>query len=749
MTQLVGPRRALLSGVAGYRKQLIVNNAQVSADLTDFPILLSLTTDNDLASRCQSNGADLYITTADGVTTVPHEIEYFNSATGELQLWFKGDISSTTDTAFFLHYGDQARADSQDVTNVWDSDFDAVYHGGAPPSRAIAQDGIVLPIGPPIVYPTAYYYNGRTYTAWSGDSLDPYVTYYDHKEKTWETPVKAGTNPLSNDAHGIPAIIVDNSGYIHVMFGSHGDPMEYVKSTNPEDISAWTVQADIGTITTYANLIKANSGTIYMIHRYGDSVTGDMAIVERHSSDWNIQRTLVETESGSSDSVAYFGVEYDAANNRVYIGWCYYDDISTKRTDIYAAYYDLTLDKMYSIGGSDLGSTVEYTEYSSCLAVDSGVYETNFPSIHLDSNGYPHMIYPIDTATGWEAQHVKWNGSSWDSAITITDCDDNFNLTDFWFNDNGDIEAFVSYHSTLDDAEGGSLDHWRYTGGSWSKVSTIFNREGGYPSYDGVGRTGVVVNGLDTLRAITADVDIIDYTNLNLEIFALDNRGRYVPRSLTGSSIADSTANGKHIIRIYGASEVAAKVGFGWSFDGDNDYLKIPNDILADSTAWTIEGWYYPDGENTTETFDVQEIVDLRGQYKIDVQWIEADDGSNPSEFRLTVNDGVDSVFVYSSTSVENNWYHVVCTYDGTNLRMYVDGLLDGGPSAQDDATTETETSKIGKDYIATDRLWFFGKVDEVRISGVARSADFITTTYNNQSAPSTFITVGREMGGV
>jgi hypothetical protein len=45
-----------------------------------------------------------------------------------------------------------------------------------------------------------------------------------------------------------------------------------------------------------------------------------------------------------------------------------------------------------------------------------------------------------------------------------------------------------------------------------------------------------------------------------------------------------------------------------------------------------------------------------------------------------------------------------------------------------------------------TGTVYLHGKLDEIRISnGVARSADWIATQYNNQQNPSTFSTTGPE----
>jgi RHS repeat-associated protein len=87
-------------------------------------------------------------------------------------------------------------------------------------------------------------------------------------------------------------------------------------------------------------------------------------------------------------------------------------------------------------------------------------------------------------------------------------------------------------------------------------------------------------------------------------------------------------------------------------------------------------------------------------------------------------------------------WTHVVGTYDGSNLRIYFNGVLDNTAAASGNINTSTQDVVIGADT-AAGMEFFNGKVDEVRISNSVRSSDWITTEYNNQKYPLAFAEVG------
>ena len=97
----------------------------------------------------------------------------------------------------------------------------------------------------------------------------------------------------------------------------------------------------------------------------------------------------------------------------------------------------------------------------------------------------------------------------------------------------------------------------------------------------------------------------------------------------------------------------------------------------------------------------------------------------------------------------DNNWHYAAVTYasNGTNT-LYVDGQNAGSEQQQSAyAYSPNYAYFVGSAYTWLNELgnsnwlYFNGKIDEVRVSSIPRSGDWIRTEYNNQSSPSTFYT--------
>lgn len=123
----------------GYRRAITVDYTKVATTtaITGFPLMFSTSTITDLkytgsgGKVGKSDGTDILITASDGTTKLSHEIEKYSSSTGEIILWFNSGstaLSTSTNTSYYIYYGNSGASDQQDKTNVWDSNYKGVWH---------------------------------------------------------------------------------------------------------------------------------------------------------------------------------------------------------------------------------------------------------------------------------------------------------------------------------------------------------------------------------------------------------------------------------------------------------------------------------------------------------------------------------------------------------------------------------------------------------------------------------------------
>ena len=114
-----------------YRKQITIDEAKVDADLTNFPVRVSLSPANFDYSKALSTGYDIRFTSSDGSTTIDFEREYWNlgvSSTTEFWVEVPSVASSTASTTFYMYYGNATASDISSSTAVWDANFKGVWH---------------------------------------------------------------------------------------------------------------------------------------------------------------------------------------------------------------------------------------------------------------------------------------------------------------------------------------------------------------------------------------------------------------------------------------------------------------------------------------------------------------------------------------------------------------------------------------------------------------------------------------------
>ena len=111
------------------RRKITFDNSASAVNLTNFPVLVSLSSSNIDYSKTQDSGQDIRFVDADGTTVLNYEIERWDES-GTSTVWVKVpqiDSGSTTDY-INMYYGNAVASDAQAVTSTWDSSNVGIWH---------------------------------------------------------------------------------------------------------------------------------------------------------------------------------------------------------------------------------------------------------------------------------------------------------------------------------------------------------------------------------------------------------------------------------------------------------------------------------------------------------------------------------------------------------------------------------------------------------------------------------------------
>ena len=161
-------------------------------------------------------------------------------------------------------------------------------------------------------------------------------------------------------------------------------------------------------------------------------------------------------------------------------------------------------------------------------------------------------------------------------------------------------------------------------------------------------------------------------------------------------------------------------------FDGVDDYVDLGNpsslSAIGGTTNITASGWaYYTAYGGGGQSYSV---ITVKGS---PWTWL-LENLSSTFRFRITAG-GSDVNVADTSTHALNTWYNVVGTYDGSNMKIYVNGVLKNTAAQTGTLATNTETAKIGTWQGTNYNLT--GRVSNVSIYNRALTAAEIKQNYN------------------
>jgi hypothetical protein len=170
------------------------------------------------------------------------------------------------------------------------------------------------------------------------------------------------------------------------------------------------------------------------------------------------------------------------------------------------------------------------------------------------------------------------------------------------------------------------------------------------------------------------------------------------------------------------AGSANAMFGDALSFDGTNGYVRVGHhNEINPTSAITVECWAKLNSVNPgpvlvrkLDTYSLQ-VTRLEGESKLE-GWVKI--SGNWKGVR-----GVSGGVIIQT----NTWYHFAFTYDGTELKIYVNGQLDRFASVTgsiDFTTKPLDIGRCGPEDGSGDGWYTNGTIDEVRIWNTALTAD-------------------------
>lgn len=756
-----------------FRRIVTINHTKVpNTDQSSFPFLFSgtysdLATTSNGGAVTNSNGYDIIFTSdAAGASILSFEQESYNATTGAVSYWVKvPTVSHTSDTVIYLFYGNSSVSTFQGgVTgSVWDTNHVAVYHLSDNAANTTVKDSTG---------------NGNTGT------------------NVANTNTKTATGEIASaltysSASGDKTTMSDSAS---------------LEITGALSFEAWIKTTDSNSSTLWRSYLSSSPYTGYGIG-YGINGAGKMSYWSSVHGAWVISNSSVNdgawhyiaitVSSGGTVNFYKDGAADGSQSSSVPASY-------TGIRDIADAGFTGTLDEVRvsnSVRSADWIATQYNNESSPSTFCNVGAGTSYGPptisSLSPTSGeiGISVTITGTNFGTSQGSSTVTFGGvaanaTSWSSTQIVATVPDgtvsgnvivtvvgvasngvNFTVTSgsIWSNGYGYRRVITSDHTKVPNTDQANFPV--LISGTYAYLATVANggnvtSASGYDiifASDAYGlnvlpfeqesyspTTGAVIYWVQVPTVShTSDTSIyLFYGNSSVTSDQSNKNGVWDSNYLgvwhldeTSGQQYDSTANSNIATAVSVSTEgsAAGQIGGSDQFNASHpDHVDLPN--IALSSAFTLEAWIYP-----TAYVDVARIV-AKAYSSNTAPWVDYSlsmDMASTQKVDVGFDNNGTGVGVASNSTVPlNQWTHVVGTYDGSNLRLFLNGASNGSLAAPGSVAAVSQTTEIGYNNVYGPQS-FTGKIDEVRISQTARSADWIATEYNNQSSSATFYSMG------
>jgi len=668
-----------------YYKNITIDHTKVSgsSDLINFPVVLFLV-DKDLHDFAQPYGQDIAF--AQDTTWLDHEIELYNQSYtdqySKLIVWVRIlSLSPSQDTIITMYYGNSTMSSRENPVGVWDQNYVGVWHLLEDPPGQIYDS-------------TSNDFDGTLYGSMNSDDQ-----------------VK-GKIDGSLDFDG-------NDDYI--VCGDKGSFQDEIT------LSFW-VKIRIRTPPGTTDIM----GKGYEYKIYQDASTGGRLTFTVYTS----TTTWMSSAVGSFpiQTWIYVAAKYDGVHTYIYVNSTRYNERELTGA-IYQSSYDLEFCKR---GSSYFNGSLDEIRISNTSRSDDWITteynNQNDPNAFI-SIGSAHELFPrpVNYFKYYKVitiKHTKVSGSkslnNFPVLIDIYDSDlksktqENGNDIAFNYNNNWLDHQIELYNPSYSPTQAHLV--------SWVRIPWLS------PSED----TDITMYyGNNTMDSQENPVGVWDVS--------------YGGVWHLHDDFKDSTRNHNDGTNFY-SSDIPGKIGDAQDFAGyaTDQEITIEPDNTLNPTYITGSAWIYPRGQ-TDEPETGMIISDYFWETGKRVYYLYIHP-NNRVHVYVYWDDGSTYSYLLSEPIVLNEWHLLHFTVNSSTLALYIDGVPIN-PESPYNSTAPIiggieqylNIVEIGSEEQMTGTHEFNGEIDEVRISNIAHSADWILTEYNNQYEPNNFYNIGTE----
>ncbi|HHP7234254.1 MAG TPA: PilC/PilY family type IV pilus protein [Desulfobacterales bacterium] len=778
---------AVASGQYAYKKKITVDAAKVDgscgSSLSDYPMLVKIDNDADLRDHVQSSqGYDIVFQDGSGIQLY-HEIEKYDALTGSLVAWVRvPTLSASSATEIWMYYGDGAiTSPTGQPAAVWSSGHAGVWHLNQTPAGFSGE----------IKDSTANANHGRAVNMETGD-LDPamFASGLDFD----------GTNELI-EIPDHPALTT--SGQITfeawVKLDNAGRDSELFRKRD-EDGPIWAsyriiMDSNGSSIRPAIQWINTSNNWHWVGGNYGDITAGNWYHVAGTHDGGSTLRLYLNGNQISSRSDAG-GTMYDT-DGPLAIGSTYSDNwdspdgimdevrvsnvarsscwLKTEYNNLSApgSFYSVGTEQTAIAGHSIISSTNGFgtiTPNGEKIVPDGG------SQTYVITADYGYMINEVlvdgysETVTNNEYTFTNVTGDH-TIYVNFLPIQGDFNWSEGSFNyrraltiDHTKVKSGCQanlYHypllvSIANDSQLKSVSNGGHVAND-SGYDIIFKQVDGTPLshevevYDPAAGTLVAWVRIPSLPTDTDTTIYMYYGNSEISTPTADSdwvwTGSYagvwhLNQAPTNASagVRDSSNNGNHgqTHNMETSDLISGKIGPALHFTASDENVLVPDHGSLDLTGdITLSAWVNFDSTPTA----FNGIVSKKGPSGANAYGMFM---GQPDDPKVRIGGGT-----YTATASPyinlGTWHFMTAVFDNANnqIRYYWNGTQLGNAVACSDSPPSNGSelefgSEGGNDPLD-------GRLDEVRVSSIARNACWIETEYNNQNSPATFYGLGSE----